>query len=176
MPSAKEMSKAQPMSISQLCQQDYPSDDEHHAVKQDLDQDPLDLNSEDHPEPPYMNGRNGYTHHSRYNTNGPHHGHDLYNPDPEQDLHPFTNHQRHIHPPQPDHAERMAAEVLGDMANAPHPATPSSSSSSASSFMAPAAPFISRMSSLPLVNSALKAYENGKQAYENGKQTSKVMK
>ncbi|KAF9328016.1 hypothetical protein BG006_008761 [Podila minutissima] len=50
--------------------------------------------------------------------------------------------------------EQLAAEALGDMANR-------------GSFVA--APFISRMSSLPIVNSALKAYESGKQ-------NSKVMK
>lgn len=50
--------------------------------------------------------------------------------------------------------EQLAAEALGDMANR------------GSSV---AAPFISRMSSLPIVNSALKAYESGKQ-------NSKVMK
>ncbi|KAG0085002.1 hypothetical protein BGZ93_009543 [Podila epicladia] len=51
-------------------------------------------------------------------------------------------------------SEQLAAEALGDMANR-------------GSFVA--APFISRMSSLPIVNSALKAYESGKQ-------NSKVMK
>ncbi|KAF9578795.1 hypothetical protein BGW38_005238 [Lunasporangiospora selenospora] len=61
----------------------------------------------------------------------------------------------------------MAAEVLGDMANGSHPTDASSAIDSSQS--ASAKPFISRMSSLPLVNSALKAYENGKQ-------NSKVMK
>ncbi|KAG0236107.1 hypothetical protein BGX31_004068 [Mortierella sp. GBA43] len=162
MPSAKEMSKAQPMSISQLCQQDYISDEESHSIKQDLDQDPLDLNSEDHPEPPYMTGRNGYTHRLHQN------GHELYNqPSDTDEYDQYSNHQRHAYEEQPDSAERLAAEALGDMANSARP-TPTASDSG-SSFMTPAAPFISRMSSLPLVNSALKAYENGKQ-------NSKVMK
>ncbi|KAF9905320.1 hypothetical protein EC991_001742 [Linnemannia zychae] len=68
---------------------------------------------------------------------------------------------------QPDPAEQLAAEALGDMANAA--ARTTSSTASSSSFAAPTTPFISRMSSLPLVNSALKAYESGKQ-------NSKVMK
>lgn len=164
MPSAKEMSKAQPMSISQLCQQDYTSDEELHNAKQDLDQDPLDLNSEDRPAPPYMTSRNnGYTHRMHQN------GHESYNQssDVEQDFDQFSNHPRHIREEQPE-AEQLAAQVLGDLANATR-STATASSGTGSSFMIPAAPFISRMSSLPLVNSALKAYENGKQ-------NSKVMK
>lgn len=110
------------MSISQLCQEDN-----LHAVKHELDQDPPDLylGDDDDLDSPYMDNRDtdDYT----YGLEG-----DSNTPD----------------------AEQLAAEALGDMANR-------------GSFVA--APFISRMSSLPLVNSALKAYESGKQ-------NSKVMK
>ncbi|KAF9956989.1 hypothetical protein BGZ65_002308 [Modicella reniformis] len=165
MPSAKEMSKAQPMSISQLCQQDY-SDDDLHNIKQDLTQDPLDLKSEDNPEPPYILGHNGYSHHMHQN------GHDLYSQQPsnvEVESDQFSsNHQRREE--QPDSAERMAAEALGDMARSTSAAP---SGAAGSSFMAPAGPLFSRMSNLPLVNSAV---NSARKAYENGKQNSKVMK
>ncbi|KAF9114764.1 hypothetical protein BGX27_009885 [Mortierella sp. AM989] len=160
MPSAKEMSKAQPMSISQLCQQDEFSDDELHNMKQNLDQDPLDLNSEDDiSESPYMNGRNRYT----YSSNSLHrqNGHTVYDQasDTEDDYAQYSNHRRHINDELPDSDEQLAAEVLGDMANA----------RAADSAPAPAGPLFSRMTNLPILTTALKAYENGKQ-------NSKVMK
>ncbi|KAF8930476.1 transcription factor Opi1-domain-containing protein [Dissophora ornata] len=153
MPSAKEMSKAQQMSISQLCQQDYLSDDELHTIKQDLDHDPRNPNSEDDSESPYMNGRSGYAHNG--NGNYRPNGRDVYSQssDVEEEFDQFSNHRRHMD------EEQLAAEALGDMANSARP-VPSA---------APAPPLFSRMSSLPLVNSALKAIESGKQ-------NSKVMK
>ncbi|KAI1314688.1 hypothetical protein EDD11_001857 [Mortierella claussenii] len=163
MPSAKELSKAQPMSISQLCQQDDNSDDELHNIKHNLDQDPLDLNPED--DDAYMNGiANGHRTHPQ------HDGHDDYSQasDIEQDYEEYSDHRRHMDSEQPDSAEQLAAEALGDMANARSTATVTASGSG-SSFMATAGPLFSRMSSFPVVNSALKAYESGKQ-------NSKVMK
>ncbi|KAG0015975.1 hypothetical protein BGZ82_001227 [Podila clonocystis] len=70
-----------------------------------------------------------------------------------RDTDDYAHYDPECHYPTQD-PEQLAAEALGDMAN--H-----------GSFVA--APFISRMSSLPIVNSALKAYESGKQ-------NSKVMK
>ncbi|KAF9165153.1 hypothetical protein DFQ26_000543 [Actinomortierella ambigua] len=64
-------------------------------------------------------------------------------------------------PRAPDADEQLAAEALGNMANG--------SLASAEGHAASSAPFISRMSSLPIVTSAIKAYESGKQ-------NSKVMK
>jgi len=143
-PAAKEMSKAQPMSISQLCRQDD-SDDELHNIKQELDRDRLDLNSgEDSDYGSYQDRQNGQ---DRYSQSS-----DL-DDDEYEDYHRNngrTNGRNGAD--EPDYAEQLAAEALGDMANA-----------RSGSFMAPAVPFISRMSSLPLVNSALKAYESSKQ-------------
>lgn len=134
--------KTQPMSISRLCQQD---DSNVHTVKQELDQDPLDLYSDDdddHFNLPYMNNNRG-----TYSDYDQHH-------DLDGDYNDGAA--------SPGPAEQLAAEALGDMVNA------NLEVSDSSSFMAQA-PFISRMSSLPIVNSALKAYESGKQS-------SKVMK
>lgn len=131
------------MSISRLCQQD---DSNLHTVKRELDQNPLVLYSDDDDDLDldlsYVNNNRGtHNDHSQH--------HDLYG-DYNDDA---TG---------PGPAEQLAAEALGDMIKVSHEA------SGPSSFMAQA-PFISRMSSLPIVNSALKAYESGKQS-------SKVMK
>ncbi|KAG0253248.1 hypothetical protein BG011_006451 [Mortierella polycephala] len=154
---AKDQTKSsQPMSISQLCQQD--SDDEmHHShssnTQQDLNQDPLDLDVENQANNNYTNGnphdnQNGYNNSNNNNCSS------------SDEFEEFNDSSRSRGPTaHPDPAEQLAAEALGDMAN---PAR-------ASSFATPNAPFISRMSSLPLVNSAIKAYESGKQ-------NSKVMK
>ncbi|KAG0361774.1 hypothetical protein BGZ54_008969 [Gamsiella multidivaricata] len=151
------------MSISQLCQQDYTSDDELNNIKQDLDQSPHDLDSEDDLDSSHMNnGRNGFTNsHTRQN------GRQIYSQssDIEEEFDQFSNHRRHTTDDEPDSAEQLAAEALGDMANVGR----STSSSTSGSFIAPAGPLLSRMSSLPIVNSAL-------QAYSNGKQNSKFMK
>lgn len=130
------------MSISRLCQQD---DSNVHTVKQELDQDPLDLytdDDDDHLDLAYMNNNRG-----TYNSYSQHH-------DPDDDYDDGAA--------SPGPAEQLAAETLGDMVNA------NLEVSDTSSFMVQA-PFIARMSSLPIVNSALKAYESGKQS-------SKVMK
>ncbi|KAG0289829.1 hypothetical protein BGZ98_003693 [Dissophora globulifera] len=168
MPSAKESnSRAQPMSVSELCQQDYSDDDDLHT-KHDLDHDPLDLNSDDDAESSY-----NATSRDRYSSNhSRQHRPNIYSQPSDvedvRDYDQFSNHPRHMDSELSESAEQLAAEALGDMANASSHLTPSSSSSSLTA-PAAAAPFISRMSSLPLVNSALKAYENGKQ-------NSKVMK
>ncbi|OAQ26273.1 hypothetical protein K457DRAFT_128483 [Linnemannia elongata AG-77] len=168
-------SKAQPMSISQLCQQNDSDDDfnrnnNHITVKQELDQDPLDLNNS---EPHYQQQeqqhyRNGNGNNNHYNNNQ----HRYSNSSDE--FEEFDTTPRSRQQPVPDPAEQLAAEALGDMANAAprslsSSTTTSTTTTSSSSFVAPNTPFISRMSSLPLVNSALKAYESGKQ-------NSKVMK
>ncbi|KAF9316878.1 hypothetical protein BG003_001469 [Podila horticola] len=156
--------KTQPMSISQLCQQD-PSDDEHHR---DLDQDPFELNSDDEGHHHDTNGNsNGDGYHTNGNGNGNgnvngngHHytnGGGAHYSNSSDEFEEFDDRPRSSSSSsRPDPDEQLAAEALGDMANS----IPSS---------APTAPFISRMSSLPIVNSALKAYESGKQ-------NSKVMK
>ncbi|GJJ78631.1 transcriptional repressor OPI1 [Entomortierella parvispora] len=145
-PVAKEMSKAQPMSISQLCQQDD-SDDELHNIKQELDRDRTDLNSDEDSDYGSYRGRQN--------------GQDRYSQSSDLDEDEYEDYHRnnasgktngHNGTDEPDYAEQLAAEALGDMANA-----------RSGSFMTPAVPFISRMSSLPLVNSALKAYESSKQ-------------
>ncbi|KAG0323665.1 hypothetical protein BGZ99_002605 [Dissophora globulifera] len=146
---ARDQTKVQPMSISQLCQQSDSEDELSHDTKQELDHDPLDLNAAEH-----INSNGNGSH-----TNG------AYSNSSDEfeelgDSRPGTA--------QRDADEQLAAEALGDMANAAR-ASSSSSPGSSSSFAAPSTPFISRMSSLPLVNSALKAYESGKQ-------NSKVMK
>ncbi|KAF9023373.1 hypothetical protein BGZ52_012931, partial [Haplosporangium bisporale] len=149
--------KAQPMSISQLCQQD-PSDDENHR---DLDQDPFELNSDDELNHQHnTNGNHGYHTNGHSNDNGNGNGHHHTNggahySNSSDEFEEFDDRPQSFSSSRPD-AEQLAAEALGDMANS----IPSS---------APTAPFISRMSSLPIVNSALKAYESGKQ-------NSKVMK
>ncbi|KAF9438714.1 hypothetical protein BGZ76_005446 [Entomortierella beljakovae] len=148
MPSAREMSKAQPMSISQLCQQGDTSDSE----LQMKDQEALDLNSNDESESPYLNrhGAHAYSN-NRYPGRST-----IYDQasDTEDDYSQYSNHMRHTDNDMPDPDERLAAEVLGDMANTP------------ASGAAPAGPLFSR---LPILNTALKAYENTKQ-------NSKVMK
>jgi hypothetical protein len=163
MPTAKDHSKAQPMSISQLCQQD--SDNDIHSIH-DLDQDPLDINNSGdesdshyqsyrrHRQQALYNNQNGYSEASDMEDSTYHH---------QQQQH----HHRAMagNNSQPDSAEQLAAEALGDMANA--------SRADASSYPAPAGPFMSRMSSLPLVNSAM---SSALKAYENTKQNSKVMK
>jgi len=145
------------MSISQLCQQD-PSDDENHR---DLDQDPFELNSDDeHNHHHNTNGNHDYHTNGHSNGNGNSNGHHHTNggahySNSSDEFEEFDDRPRSSPSSRPDD-EQLAAEALGDMANS----IPSS---------APTAPFISRMSSLPIVNSALKAYESGKQ-------NSKVMK
>ncbi|KAF9121603.1 hypothetical protein BGW39_010402 [Mortierella sp. 14UC] len=157
MPTAKDYSKAQPMSISQLCQQD--SDTDIHS-KHDLDQDPLDLNSGDDSDSHFQY----YRRDRFYNNDNNNHGYSE-----TSDVEDNTYHRRVMttnNSNQPDSAEQMAAEALGDMANAPR--------TDATSYSAvPAGPFMSRMSSLPLVNSAM---NSALKAYENTKQNSKVMK
>ncbi|KAF9920941.1 hypothetical protein FBU30_009108 [Linnemannia zychae] len=157
--------KAQPMSISQLCQQDDSDNDFHNSpVKQELDQDPLDLNSSS--EQPYQQQqhyRNGNNNH--YNNNQ----HRYSNSSDEFEEFDTSPRSRQHNSNVPDPAEQLAAEALGDMANARLPSTTASTTANSGSFATPSTPFISRMSSLPLVNSALKAYESGKQ-------NSKVMK
>ncbi|KAF9423456.1 hypothetical protein BGZ94_008280 [Podila epigama] len=149
--------KAQPMSISQLCQQDDSDDDDLRTIKHELDNDRAHLHSDstkdDDSDSPYMNGSISSNYHNNNNNNH----YDDYSRHHDADGDSDTK--------EPDSDEQLAAEVLGDMANASRNGTASSTSSS---FMAQA-PFISRMSSLPIVNSALKAYETGKQ-------NSKVMK
>ncbi|KAG0376279.1 hypothetical protein BGX24_007995 [Mortierella sp. AD032] len=157
MPTAKDHSKAQPMSISQLCQQD--SDNDIHS-KHDLDHDPLDLNSGDESDSQFQS----YRHNNRiFNNNGYSETSDI-----EDDSYQQHHHHRVMtgNSNRPDSAEQMAAEALGDMANASH-------TEAASSSAAPAGPFMSRMSSLHLVNSAM---NSALKAYENTKQNSKVMK
>ncbi|KAG9062686.1 hypothetical protein KI688_004991 [Linnemannia hyalina] len=177
--------KAQPMSISQLCQQNDSDDDFNRnnltTVKQELDQDPLDLNNS---EPHYQQQqqqhyRNGNDNNNNNNNNNNHYNNNQHRYSnssdefEEFDTTPRSSQQQQQSVPDP--AEQLAAEALGDMANAAPRSSSSSTTttttttSSSSSFVAPATPFISRMSSLPLVNSALKAYESGKQ-------NSKVMK
>ncbi|KAG0201302.1 hypothetical protein BGX28_005827 [Mortierella sp. GBA30] len=163
-PPARELSKAQPMSISQLCQQDDESGHEPHTIKQDLDHDPLDLNSESDSDSRYLNRNgNGHYQHSRRDVYG-----QLSDVD-EDDYDEFSNHGREAMDEEADSDEQLAAEVLGDMANAGRSSVSTAATAGGSSFVAPSKPFITRMSSLPLVNSAL-------MAYENGKQNSKVMK
>ncbi|KAF9153659.1 hypothetical protein BGX20_004856, partial [Mortierella sp. AD010] len=162
MPSAKEMPKTQPMSISQLCQQDD-LDDNLHSMKHDLDQDSLDLNSEDDHSPPYLNRPKGYA----YSTTNGHRSHTRRNgsvydlpSDTEDDFAQYSNHRRRTNDDVPDSDEQLAAEVLGDMANA----RGADSTPTGGSFMSTAGnPLFSRMTSLPGVSTALKAYENGKQ-------------
>ncbi|KAF9985636.1 hypothetical protein BGZ75_002719 [Mortierella antarctica] len=161
-PPARDLSKAQPMSISELCEQDYES--QLQTSKHELDHDHLDLNSEDDSDAHYLN-RSGNGYHqlngrSVYNQNS-----DL----DEDDYDEYSNRAREPMDERADSAEQLAAEVLGDMANANRASAAAVAGSSESVLAAPANPFMSRMSSLPLVNSALKAYENGKQ-------NSKVMK
>jgi hypothetical protein len=144
------------MSISQLCQQDA-SDDEHHR---DLDQDPFELNSDDEGHHHTTNGNsNGNGYHTNGIGNGHHHtnGGGAHYSNSSDEFEEFDDRPRSSSSSsRPDPDEQLAAEALGDMANS----IPSA---------APTAPFISRMSSLPIVNSPLKAYESGKQ-------NSKVMK
>ncbi|KAG0342957.1 hypothetical protein BG004_005532 [Podila humilis] len=151
--------KAQPMSISQLCQQD-PSDDE--LNRRDLAHDSFELNSDDDMERHtnhHTNGSNGNGHITSNGSGYRHHGYSNNNSSDEFEEYEDRN-TRSSNAVGPDPAEQLAAEALGDMANSLPPST---------SAAQPAAPFIYRMSSLPIVNSALKAYETGKQ-------NSKVMK
>ncbi|KAF9148342.1 hypothetical protein BG015_009925 [Linnemannia schmuckeri] len=160
MPTAKDHSKAQPMSISQLCQQD--SDNDIHS-KHDLDQDPLDLNSGDESDSHYQSYRR-HRQQALYNNNN---GYSEASDMEENNYHQQQHHHRTMtdNNSQPDSAEQLAAEALGDMANA--------SRADPASYAAPAGPFMSRMTSLPLVNSAM---SSALKAYENTKQNSKVMK
>ncbi|KAG9322006.1 hypothetical protein KVV02_008169 [Mortierella alpina] len=161
-PPARDLSKAQPMSISQLCEQDYES--QLQTSKHELDHDHLDRNSEDDSDAHYLN-RSGNGYHQL-------NGRSVYiqNSDlDEDDYDEYSNRAREPMDERADSAEQLAAEVLGDMANANRASAAVVAGSSESALVAPANPFMSRMSSLPLVNSALKAYENGKQ-------NSKVMK
>ena len=161
-PPARDLSKAQPMSISQLCQQDYES--HLHTNSHELDHDHLDLNSGDDSDAHYLNRNgNGYPQHN---------GRSVYSQNSDvddDDYDEYSNRGREPMDERADSAEQLAAEVLGDMANANRASAAVAVASNESAFAAPANPFMSRMSSLPLVNSALKAYESGKQ-------NSKVMK
>ncbi|KAF9582779.1 hypothetical protein BGW38_010766, partial [Lunasporangiospora selenospora] len=135
-PARDHNQKSQPMSISHLCQQ---------GGEQDLDHDPLDLN--DPSQPP---------------SSAPEHHHHSHSSDDEfEELEdsrfPTSTRNRSSASGQLDAAEQLAAEALGDMANG------AGTQASEDSAAAPSAPFISRMSSLPLVTSALKAYETTKQ-------------
>lgn len=162
MPTAKDHSKALPMSISQLCQQD--SDNDIHS-KHDLDQDPLDLNSGDESDSHYQSYRRHHQQAIYNNNNGYSESSDM---EDSNYHHQQQHHHRHDmtdNNNQPDSAEQLAAEALGDMANA--------SRVDASSHTAPVGPFMTRMTSLPLVNSAM---SSALKAYENTKQNSKVMK
>lgn len=156
MPTAKDHSKAQPMSISQLCQQDSDNDI---RSKHDLDQDPLDLNSGDESDSHYQSYRR-HRQQAIYNNNGYSEASDMEDSHYHQQQQHHHRHAMTDNNNQPDSAEQMAAEALGDMANA-------------SSQAAPAGPFMTRMTSLPLVNSAM---SSALKAYENTKQNSKVMK
>ncbi|KAF9316932.1 hypothetical protein BGZ91_005458 [Linnemannia elongata] len=156
MPTAKDHSKAQPMSISQLCQQDSDNDIQS---KHDLDQDPLDLNSGDESDSHYQSYRR-HRQQAIYNNNGYSEASDMEDSHYHQQQQHHHRHAMTDNNNQPDSAEQMAAEALGDMANA-------------SSQAAPAGPFMTRMTSLPLVNSAM---SSALKAYENTKQNSKVMK
>lgn len=150
------------MSISQLCQQDYESHLE--TTKHDLDHDHLDLNSGDDSDAHYLN-RNGNGYHQ-------HNGRSVFNQNSDlddDDYEEYSNRGREPMDERADSAEQLAAEVLGDMANVNRASAAVATAGNESAFAAPANPFMSRMSSLPLVNSALKAYESGKQ-------NSKVMK
>ncbi|KAI7826969.1 transcription factor Opi1-domain-containing protein [Gamsiella multidivaricata] len=154
---ARDQTKAQPMSISQLCQQND-SDDElnhHHDVKEELDQDPLDLNADDNA--------------GRYRqSNGHNDHHSGHSSDEFEELDDSPRSRPGLEASARDADEQLAAEALGDMANAARTSSASSVTSNGA-FAAPNTPFMSRMSSFPIVNSALKAYESGKQ-------NSKVMK
>lgn len=151
------------MSISQLCQQD--SDSDIHS-KHDLDQDPLDLNNSGDESDSHYQSYHRHRQHTLYSNQ------DGYSEASDMDDSTYHHQQQEHHRRamegnnnQPDYAEQLAAEALGDMANA--------SRADASSYSAPAGPFMSRMSSLPLVNSAM---SSALKAYENTKQNSKVMK
>lgn len=144
------------MSISQLCQQDSDNDIQS---KHDLDQDPLDLNSGDESDSHYQSYRR-HRQQAFYNNNGYSEASDMEDSHYHQQQQHHHRHAMTDNNNQPDSAEQMAAEALGDMANA-------------SSQAAPAGPFMTRMTSLPLVNSAM---SSALKAYENTKQNSKVMK
>ncbi|KAF9921588.1 hypothetical protein FBU30_008354 [Linnemannia zychae] len=158
MPTAKDQSKAQPMSISQLCQQE--SDTDIHHSKHDLDHDPLDLNSDDESDSQYEAYR-------RQRQQAFYNGNNTFSETSDiEDSHYQRRHYRQTNGnEQPDSDEQMAAEALGDMANA--------SRSDPSYTTAPSNPFITRMASLPFVNSAM---TSAAKAYENTKQNSKVVK
>ncbi|KAF8939582.1 transcription factor Opi1-domain-containing protein [Dissophora ornata] len=154
---ARDQAKAQPMSISQLCEQTQSDDEPNYGIREELDQDPLDLNAED---------SNTINHNQSDNHN--HNGTNGHYSNSSDEFEEFDDSPRSRPGPedvQRDANEQLAAEVLGDMANAAR----TSSSTPSGPNAVPNTPFISRMSSLPLVTSALKAYENGKQ-------NSKVMK
>ncbi|KAF9998415.1 hypothetical protein BGZ80_005842 [Entomortierella chlamydospora] len=144
---ARDQAKVQPMSISQLCQQNDSDEELVYDVKQELDHDPLDLNLD--------------ADHGSIPNNNSHHYSNSSDEFEELDDSPRAR----AAADQRDADEQLAAEALGDMANGAR--------TSSSTFAAPATPFISRMSSLPLVNSAV---NSALKAYESGKQNSKVMK
>ncbi|KAF9346144.1 hypothetical protein BGX26_002366 [Mortierella sp. AD094] len=144
---ARDQAKVQPMSISQLCQQNDSDEELAYDVKQELDQDPLDLNL-DADDDSIRHNNNHYS-----------------NSSDEFEEFDDSPRSRAAAVEQRDADEQLAAEALGDMANGAR--------TSSSTFVAPATPFISRMSSLPLVNSAV---NSALKAYESGKQNSKVMK
>ncbi|KAG9326993.1 hypothetical protein KVV02_006470 [Mortierella alpina] len=156
-PSKEHSKAAQPMSISQLCQQeDSDVELECRSNSDDLSRDTLDLD-------PKVNELGHNSTSTSTSSSRDNHHNDHYS-NSSDEFEEFDDSPRSRAGPDP--AEQLAAEALGDMANVARTSSPSSSNGA---FAAPAAPFISRMSSLPLVNSALKAYESGKQ-------NSKVMK
>ncbi|KAI8352643.1 hypothetical protein B0O80DRAFT_79853 [Mortierella sp. GBAus27b] len=138
---ARDQTKAQPMSISQLCQQGDSDAGPGHNHKEDLDQDPLTLDSEDDGSVDHR--QNNHYDHSANGINGNGNGHYSHSSDEfeEVDDSPRPKSGREAD-------EQLAAEALGSMASGSRPTS---------------SMFMSRMSSLPLVNSAIKAYETGKQ-------------
>ncbi|CAO3572565.1 unnamed protein product [Mortierella alpina] len=160
-PSKEHSKAAQPMSISLLCQQeDSDVELECRSNSDDLSRDALDLD----PKVNELGHSNGNDTNNSNNSSSSRDNHNDHYSNSSDEFEEFDDSPRSRAGPDP--AEQLAAEALGDMANVARTSSPSSSNGA---FATPAAPFISRMSSLPLVNSALKAYESGKQ-------NSKVMK
>ncbi|KAG0227857.1 hypothetical protein BGW42_002548 [Actinomortierella wolfii] len=190
---AKELmhqAKAQPMSISAICSQDDSDEDhfvssQHHERIRHEDSKHGEDNHDDLPPSRNHSRHSSYQQQQRvqddedsfseaedYPSNGiPIRGGSA-NGGANGSSSYYSHHRHHASsayyaddsgrdPRSPDADEQLAAEALGNMANANMTSSDGSVPSSA--------PFISRMSSLPIVNSAIKAYESGKQ-------NSKVMK
>src|SRR5690606_11496912 len=132
-PTNQMNTKPQPMSISQLCQQDDQNDYRHSSHTFPQHHSDANLNN-------YRNG----DHDSHFSSNS---SSEL--EEEEDDDNDMSRYER-------PEAEQLAAEALGNMANSGNGHHINSSTTNP-------APFISRMSSIPLVNSAIKAYESGKQ-------------